>query len=102
MSRLVSLLDANSKVYSIQPLAAIPVSFEAQRRILSIHHAPSFSSRDHVLLLPSDLDLFKPSWRTIAWIENNTTLVQTYGDYSLRSVNKDSPGIDSANQKAGQ
>lgn len=102
MSRLVSLLDANSKVYSIQPLAAIPVSFEAQRRILSIHHAPSFSSRDHVLLLPSDLDLFKPSWRTIAWIENNTTLVQTYGDYSLRSVNKDSPGLDSANQKAGQ
>jgi hypothetical protein len=102
IARKISLLDASSKVYAIEPLAAIPISFESQRRIHSILGAPAFSSRDHILLLPSDRDLFKPSWSTIAWIENNTTLVEAHGDYSLRSVNKDSSGIGSARQAASQ
>lgn len=102
MARQLSSLDAGSTVFAFNPLAAIPGTYESGRRILSIHSAPSFGSRDYVLLLPSDLDLFKPAWGAIAWIENNTTLVQAYGDYVLRSVNKDSSGLYQAKQSSSQ
>ena len=82
----LATLPASTTVLAFTAEAAYPMTYLSGRTVKALLEPVNASVGDYLLVQPSDHLIWRPRWELLSWLQNNTTLVERQGDYSLYRV----------------
>jgi hypothetical protein len=90
IARAVRDLPASGNVYALGP-GSYPITYASGRTIKPLRTARIFSDSDFLIILPSDRNIWVPSWDRIVWLHENTLLLERHGEYALYTLRQGAP-----------
>ncbi|MFZ4535412.1 glycosyltransferase family 39 protein [Propionivibrio sp.] len=84
--RAVRNLPTSGNIYAVVVQATYPITYAAGRTIKPLRTAQRVSDGDFLIVVPSDHNIWEPSWDLIGWIQENTLLLERHGNYALYAL----------------
>lgn len=89
MSEVIHRLPPEARVYTMVKASSYPVAYLSGRPVKSLLREYDKSDQNYLLIMPSDGAIWRPKWLLIDWIQHDTKLLQSHGNYSLHKINAD-------------